>query len=64
MKAFYFIVIAVILLVLGMLFYPSLHLFIGGVDRTGFLPLLSSAVVFLPYVFLFFVVYGIMRARR
>ena len=64
MKPAYFIAIAVIVVVVGMLTYPSLHGFVGTVDRTGFLPILSAAITFLPYAFLLFVVYAIFKRSR
>jgi hypothetical protein len=63
MKAAWAITLGIILIVLGMLFYPTLNGYIHAVDRTGFLPLLSSMVVLLPYGFLFFVVYAIVKKR-
>ncbi len=64
MKLAYFIAIAVILVVLGMLFFPSLHLSVGNVTTTGWLPLTIAAKTFLPYAFLLFVIYGVFRMAR
>ena len=64
MKTAYWLTLGGILVVLGMLFYPTLHGYITGVDRTGMLPLLSSAVTLLPYGFLGFVVYAIFKKKN
>ena len=64
LRTFYVVIIGGMLLVLGMLFYPSLHDIVGVVDRTGFLPLLSTSLIVLPYVFLGFILYGILRMVR
>lgn len=63
MKVAYFLTLAVILIVLGMLFFPSLHGVILGTDRTGMLPLLSASITILPWAFLGFVVYAIFHKR-
>ncbi len=64
MRAYYFIIISVVLVVLGMLFYPSLHLIIDATPTAGFLPLLSAGTAMLPYAFLAFVVYAIFTMIR
>lgn len=64
MRAFYLVVIAIMLVVIGMLFYPPLREVFGYVDTSGFLPLTEAAVTFMPYVFLLFIVYGIVKQAR
>ncbi len=61
MRTYYIIVVGILLVVFGMLLYPTLHIVIGGVDLTGFLPLTASATILLPYAFLGFVVYAIVK---
>ena len=63
MKVAWALTIGIILIVLGMLFYPTLNGYIHNVDRTGFLPLLSSMIILLPYGFLGFVVYAVVKKR-
>ena len=64
MKGSYLVVIALVLVVIGMLLYPSLHDLIGGVDTTGYLPLLKAAVISMPYLFLGFIVYAIIQQAK
>jgi hypothetical protein len=64
MRLFYAIIIGGILVVLGLLFYPSIHLITGAVDTTGFLPLLSAGVAFMPYAFLGFMVYAVIQLKK
>ncbi len=64
MKPFYFIIIAVIVVGLGMLFFPTVHLIVNAVNTTGFLPLTAAATTFLAYAFLGFIVYAIFQAAR
>ena len=66
MRTFYILVISVALVVLGLVFYPSLHIVIEGANvtvGTGFLPLTAAAVTLLPYAFLGFVVYALFKLR-
>ena len=67
MRTAYIIVIGGALVVLGMLFYPTVHSMIGESGVTvanGFLPLTAAANTFLPYAFLAFIVYGIIKMVR
>ncbi len=69
MRTYYIIVVSVLLVVFGLLFYPTLHLVVGNVDvstvptptHIPFLPLTASAVTLLPYAFFGFVVYIIIK---
>lgn len=64
MRTAYIIVISVLLITLGMLFYPTAHSMITATDTTGFLPLTISANRLLPYAFLAFIAYGIIKLVR
>lgn len=64
MKVFYIIIVSGLLVVFGMLFFPTIHFMNGLVDTTGFLPLLTMAVTLLPYAFLFFVLYAVFLLIR
>ena len=64
MRSFYIIVISVMLIVLGMLFYPTVHTMVGGADTTGFLPLTTASLTFLPYAFLAFILYAIFKTAK
>ncbi len=57
MSKTFVVFIAVLIAVLAMLFYPTLHTMISDVDKTGWLPLTAAAVVALPFVFLGYAVY-------
>ncbi len=63
MRTTYFIVIAGLLVVLGLLLYPTIHYVNGLVDTTGWLPLTAAAKTVLPYMFLGFVIYAIIHMR-
>ena len=45
---FYVVIICILLAVVAMLLYPTLHLMIGNVDTTGMLPLVKAVVTFGP----------------
>lgn len=49
--------IAFLVVVLGMLFYPTIHTNISGIDVTGFTDLEKAGMVILSYGFIFFIVY-------
>ncbi len=66
MRTAYVIVISIMLVVLGLVFYPSLHSVVSNANVTvagGFLPLVAMAVTLLPYAFLGFIVYAIFKTR-
>jgi len=63
MRTFYFFFLAGLFIVMGMLLFPSLHLIVGGIDMTGWYPILKSAVTLLPWGFLGFIVYAIVKMR-
>jgi len=60
-KWFFLITVAILLLVFGMLTYPTVRTIVGNTDTTGFVPLLAAAVTLLPYGFLGFAVYAVWR---
>lgn len=70
MRNYYVIVVATLLVVFGMLLYPTVHFAISGgtgysgLDKTGFLPLTAAAVTLLPYAFLGFVIYAIIKLSK
>ena len=64
MRAFYAIVITGILIVLGMLFFPTVNYVSGLVDTTGWLPLTKAGLALMPYVFLGFVAWGIYQLKK
>ncbi len=57
----YIVVIAGLVVILGLLFYPTIHLINGVVDLTNFLPLTAMATVAIPYVFLVIVAYAVFK---
>ena len=64
MRLYYILVICGILVVIGLLMYPTLHRLIGNVEITGFLPLTKAAVILIPYAFLGFIIYAILQVVR
>ena len=64
MRTYYFIVISVLLVVFGVLLYPTIHLVVGFVDTTGFLPLTKAATIALPYIFLAFIGWAIFQMKK
>lgn len=64
MRTAYILTIAGLLIVIGMLMYPTLHFMNGLVDTTGFVPLLKMAVAILPYAFLGFIGYAIFQMAK
>ncbi len=64
MRLYYIAIICVIVIVLGMLFYPTVHGVIVTTNTTGFLPLTAGATTLLSYAFLGFVLYAIIQMVR
>ncbi len=64
MRNAWVIVSIVMVVVIGLLSFPTVHLLIDAVDTTGQLPLVASAVTFLPYAFLLFIIYAINRIGK
>ena len=64
MKGSYLAVVALVLIVFGLLLYPTVREMIGLVDISGLLPLTQAAVTSLPYLFLGFVIYGIYQQAK
>jgi hypothetical protein len=61
MKNAYLITIVGMVVIMGMMFYPTVRTVIGNVDSTGWLPIVTMAKTALPYAFLGLVIYGIYR---
>lgn len=64
MRTYYIIIVSGLLVVFGLLFFPTLNIVVGSVNVTaaaGFLPLTGAAVTLLPYAFLGFIVYAIIK---
>ena len=64
MRAFVIFSVALVLVVIGLLLYPSIHTLVGLVDTTGFLPLTIASIAALPYIFLGFIVYAILKVAK
>jgi hypothetical protein len=56
-KYFLWGAIGAVVIVLGMLFYPTVHTNWDGIDVTGFIPLVQSGMVILSYGFIPLIVY-------
>ena len=63
-KYFLFGTIACIVIIVGMLIYPTVHLMISGVSVTGFTDLEKAGMVLLSYSFLFFMGYIVWKHIR
>ena len=59
MKFVYVGIVGLIVVVLGLLFFPTVHINFWNINTTGFLPITSAAAALMPYVFLAFIVYAI-----
>ena len=64
MRTYVIIVVSGMLIIFGILLYPTLHSMVGDVSTTGFLPLTTDAVILMPYAFMGFVFYLIMKLVR
>jgi hypothetical protein len=64
MRTFYIFVIGGIILVLMLLFFPTVNKMVGSVNVGGFLPLLAAATTFLPYAFIGLAIYGIFKLTK
>jgi hypothetical protein len=49
--------VAFLVIILGMLFYPTVHANWSGIDVTGFIDLEKAGMVIMSYAFIFFFVY-------
>lgn len=56
-KYFLYGTIAFLVIVLGMLFYPTIHTNVSAIDVTGFTNLEKAGMAVLSYGFIFFMVY-------
>jgi hypothetical protein len=64
MRTYYILIICGIVVVLGLLFFPTVNTVVGAVDTTGFLPLLAAGTTILPYAFLGLVLYCIIKTNK
>ncbi len=64
MRNAWVIVSIMLLVVVGLLLFPTAHIIIDAVDTTGQLPLVTSSIKLLPYAFLTFIVYAINRITK
>ncbi len=63
-KYFLFATVACVVIIIGMLVYPTVHLNISGVSVTGFTDLEKAGMVLLSYSFLFFMGYAVWKHIR
>ena len=63
-KGFLVLVVAVVVAIIGMLLYPTVHFIWSGIDVTGFTSLEQGGMVLLSYGFLFWMGYTIFRLIR
>lgn len=62
MRTFYFWAVAVTVVIVALLLFPSMHLMLSGIDTTGMYPILAAVVtVILPWSLLFFAGYIIKK---
>lgn len=64
MRGAYIFAVALVLVVLGMLFFPTIHSMIGNFDLSSELPLTQFAIILLPFAFLFFVYWAIHQLNK
>lgn len=50
-------VVAFVVIIIGMLFYPTIHTNVSAIDVTGFTDLEKAGMVILSYGFIFFMAY-------
>lgn len=63
-KAFYYLIIAVMVGAVGFVMFPSIKTMLGFNSTTGFPDLLRAAYTGLPYALAFFIFYAIYKAAR
>lgn len=61
LKTAYFLAALLMIGVIALITWPTLHGMIQGVDMSGWLPLTAAAVTFLPYAFLALIAYAVFR---
>jgi hypothetical protein len=64
MRTFYIFVIGGIILVLMLMFFPTVNKMTGLVDISGFLPIIGAATTMLPYAFIGLAIYGIFKLTK
>lgn len=63
-RGFLAVVIAAVVIVLGMMFYPTIHANWAGIDVSDKIPIVQGGMVILSYGFLFFIGYAIYHAVK
>lgn len=63
-KYVYFGVVAFIVIIIGMLVYPTVHFNISSINVTGFTDLEKAGMALLSYSFLFFIGYLVWKHIR
>jgi len=56
--------IAMVLIPIGLLLYPTVRSIVSSTDMSAWLPLTQAAVTLLPYAFLFFIIYALIRQAK
>jgi len=56
-KYVFFGVVAFLVIIVGMLYYPTVHSVYSGIDITGFTVLEKAGMAILSYGFIFFMIY-------
>lgn len=64
MRGYYIFVIAMVVVAVGMLLYPTIKDMYGYVDTTGWLPLVTAGFTLIPYAFIGFIIYAIIQRSR
>lgn len=63
-KIFYALVVAGIVLFAGLSLFPDMNTILNGTTTAGYTPMMQSAVTFLPYALVFFIIYLVYRATK
>lgn len=61
MRTAYILAIALMLVIIGLVCYPSIHGYVSSISLVGQLPLVATAITLLPYAFLAFIIYAIVK---
>jgi hypothetical protein len=63
-KYFLAAVVSAAVIIIGMLFYPTVHFNYDGIDVSSFIPIVQAGMVILSYGFIFFVAYLVIAHIR
>lgn len=63
MVGFYKGLIILLLIIFALALFPTVHLGVGNVDMTGFLPILAMITTAFPYILLGIVAYVILKIK-